>query len=46
MSYGDLVFFGGIALTGVSLLVFIIGTAVYGARRNSIKKKLTDKYGF
>lgn len=46
MTYGNIVFFGGIALMSVAILLLIIGTIAFSTRRNSLKKKLIDKYGF
>lgn len=46
MSYGNMMFYGGIALTLAALLALIIGSIVFNARKKSLKKKLIDKYGF
>ncbi len=45
-SYGQIVFFAGIALTCVSVLALIIGTIAFSIKRKALKKQLTDKYGF
>ncbi|MCR4893035.1 MAG: hypothetical protein K5989_12750 [Lachnospiraceae bacterium] len=46
LSYGEILFYGGLSLSGVSLLLLIIFSIIFGLKRKAIKKHLFDKYGF
>ncbi len=46
LSYGEMLFYGGLTLSGVSLLLLIIFSIFFGVKRKSLKKQLYDKYGF
>ncbi len=46
MTYGQTVFYTGIALIGASSIAFIIGMACFAIKRKALKKQLMDKYGF
>lgn len=45
-SYGQIVFYSGIALICISAVALIIGSIVFSVKRKGLKKQLTDKYGF
>ena len=46
MSYGQIVYYSGIILIGVSVLALIIGLIGFSIKRKVLKAQLTDKYGF
>ncbi|MDO4623183.1 MAG: hypothetical protein Q4B22_09540 [Eubacteriales bacterium] len=46
MSYGEILFYGGIALAGCSVLILLIGNLLFRAKKRSIRKKLYDRFGF
>lgn len=45
-SYGEIMFYGGIILMGVSIIAIIAGIIGFSVKTRMIKKQLTDKYGF
>lgn len=46
MSYGDLLFYGGILLTGISAVILIAGNLGFSAEKKKLSRKLFDRYGF
>lgn len=46
LSYGQIVLYTGIALSGLGITSFIVGMAVFSEKRKKLKKQLMDKYGF
>lgn len=46
MTFGDIMFFGGIILIVVSVLTLLIVMGIYTHKKNVLKRKLYEKYGF
>ena len=46
MSDGQIVYYSGIILIGLSIVALIIGVIAFAIKRKSLKAQLTDKYGF
>lgn len=46
MSYGQIVYYSGIILIGLSIVALIIGVIAFAIKRKTLKAQLTDKYGF
>lgn len=44
MTIGQLMLYGGIGLTGISVLGFVICIAVFSVRKKKMLEKLTDMY--
>lgn len=46
MTYGEILFYVGIGLAVVAGLLLIIGNIICIVKKQQLKKKLYDKYGF
>lgn len=46
MTFGDMIFYGGIVLAAGALAALIIGNIVFASRKKKLKDRLMDKYGF
>lgn len=46
MSYGEILLYVGTGLATVALLLLIIGNIICIVKKQQLKKKLYDKYGF
>ena len=45
-SYGEIIYYSGIALICISIVAIIAGVIGFSIKRKALKKQLTDKYGF
>ncbi|MCR5235337.1 MAG: hypothetical protein K6E53_15750 [Lachnospiraceae bacterium] len=45
-SYGQIILATGIILLTFGIIMFVVGLVFFALKRRSVKKELTDKYGF
>lgn len=46
MTFGDILFFSGIVLMVLSMLILLISVVIYTHKKKVLKQKLYEKYGF
>lgn len=46
MTFGEILFYGGISTAGIGGIALIVGTIAFGVKRSKLRKKLYDRYGF
>lgn len=46
MTYGEWLFYGGLACVFAGAFFLIVGSIIYKVKRKNLKKQLMDEYGF
>jgi|GEM_PF-3317858 len=46
MTFGDILFFSGIILMVLSMVIVLVSMGIYNHRKKVLKQKLYEKYGF